>query len=88
MVPVFAAASACDTAAGEVGELALAARWRRAFRPLRQLVFRVEPGCAIQAASSKHSASGSNKNPAQDIIPGRDFLTLDRVAYFRLSIGT
>src|SRR5207253_4327616 len=43
--------------------------------------------CVLQAASSQHGASSSNKNPARDIILGRDFRTLEnRVAYFRLSI--
>jgi hypothetical protein len=44
---------------------------------------------SAQAASSQHGASGSNKNPARDIVLGRDFSNAqNRVAYFRLSIAT
>ena len=44
---------------------------------------------SAQAVSSKHGASRSNKNPAEDITLGRDFRTLEnRVAYFRLFIST
>jgi hypothetical protein len=44
---------------------------------------------SAQAISSQHGASRSNKNPAEDIILGRDFRTLEnRVAYFRSSIAT
>jgi hypothetical protein len=44
---------------------------------------------SAQAVSSQHGGSRSNKNPAEDIILGRDFRTLEnRVAYFRSSIAT
>src|SRR5438132_8501521 len=70
MVMVFAAVRACDNTAGEVGELALAARWRRAFRPLRQLVFWVEPGRTIRSPDMHFGPFGDRRietaHPKQD----------------------
>lgn len=70
MVLVFAAASACDNAAGEAGGLALAARWRRAFRPLRQLVFWVEPRGTVRSPNVHFGPFGDRRveaaHPKQD----------------------
>src|SRR5438552_13349813 len=67
MVLIFVAASACDNAAGE---LALAARWRHAFRPLRQLVLGVEPRGAVRSPDVHFGPCGDRRietaHPKQD----------------------
>ena len=70
MVLVLAAASACDNAAGGADELALAARWRHAFRPLRQLVLGVEPRGAVRSPDVHFGPCGDRRietaHPKQD----------------------